>query len=63
VSEGTNPEIYPPCYELSALHYLAGVGCQRGFRQWLQLVHCTNLLFVGSSISIVSVHSSELNQN
>jgi len=31
--------------QVSALHYLTGVGLQRGFGQWLQLVHCAaNLL-------------------
>jgi len=29
---------------VSALHYSTGSQNLRGFRQWLQLMHCTNLL-------------------
>jgi len=30
--------------QVSALHYSAEVGSQRVLAQWLQLMHCTNLL-------------------
>ena len=32
------------------------IGLQRGFGQWLQLMHCANLLAAGLSISIINVH-------
>jgi len=44
---------------MSALHYLAEIGLWRVFRQWLQLVHCTNY-YAGLSISRVVVHSQNL---
>jgi len=39
------------------------IGLQRGFGQWLQLVHCANLLLWVRVFLELSSTSSELNQN
>jgi len=51
------------CYEWVHCTTRPEIGFRRGFTQWLQLVHCANLLAAGPSISIINVHKFELNRN
>jgi len=44
------------CYEWVHCTTWLEIGFQRGFGQWLQLMHCANLLAVGLSISIINFH-------
>jgi len=48
--------IHTSCYKWVHCTTRPVIRFRRGFGQWLQLVHCANLLAVGPSISIINIH-------